>query len=412
MNNRASILYDAYVYRSLPWLGDEIGRLARLKILWEQSRVGSIPTRATNFFHQKVKLKTLLTSILLIFIFSCSSAPSRMIHNTEPIKEFLSDTPYTHFISACRAYDLNGSLAAFADGDSCIIEPDGSYYRRTEDALDYTTADQRILWRNPVKFSHHQIFRSNVSGNFLAINNEFKNWNGKLTRFDVLLLLNQQGRIVSRFSFYDFFKKHPQILKQSAAGNINWSHWHVGNENDLHELTHTNSFIELTRKSEDGKQFVTGYLSNCTFQNHFMIFDPALKNVIKVINLNNRSTHSVTQIDNDRLLFYRNSAPGNLLSSAEVYNIATNEFTTIYKSNNTYLSGAACSSVQLLSPGKLMLAHSQCIKSDNKADYGLLVEFVDLNKKESFYYPLYMKVPYSNTYLIDGVKFVETRRKL
>ena len=30
------------------WLGDEIGRLARLKILWGQPRAGSIPARATN----------------------------------------------------------------------------------------------------------------------------------------------------------------------------------------------------------------------------------------------------------------------------------------------------------------------------------------------------------------------------
>ncbi len=30
------------------WLDDEIGRLARLKILWEQSRAGSIPARGTN----------------------------------------------------------------------------------------------------------------------------------------------------------------------------------------------------------------------------------------------------------------------------------------------------------------------------------------------------------------------------
>lgn len=31
----------------LRWLGDEIGRLARLKILCAQARVGSSPTRAT-----------------------------------------------------------------------------------------------------------------------------------------------------------------------------------------------------------------------------------------------------------------------------------------------------------------------------------------------------------------------------
>lgn len=37
------------------WLGDEIGRLARLKILWEQSRVGSIPTRATKFISKTKK---------------------------------------------------------------------------------------------------------------------------------------------------------------------------------------------------------------------------------------------------------------------------------------------------------------------------------------------------------------------
>lgn len=152
-------------------------------------------------------------------------------------------------------------------------------------------------------------------------------------------------------------------------------------------------------------------MSNCIYQSQFYIFDPTLSFVVKVIDLNGRSTHAVTQIDNDRLLFYRNSTPDELLSSAEIYNLTTNEFTTVYKSNNPYLSGAACSSVQLLGPEKLMLSHSQCLPSSNKADYGLAVEFVNLVKKESFYYLLHKKIPYTNSYLIDGKEFVEASPK-
>ena len=38
---------DLYRGTKNKWLGDEIGRLARLKILWGQPRAGSIPARAT-----------------------------------------------------------------------------------------------------------------------------------------------------------------------------------------------------------------------------------------------------------------------------------------------------------------------------------------------------------------------------
>lgn len=371
-----------------------------------------IKPRSPPIFSTKVILKAILTSTFLIFIFSCSGSPSRMIHNSQPIKKFLDGTPYTHFASACRLYDLNGSLAAFVEGKFCAIEPDGSFYRRTNEALDYIGPDQKTLWRAPIKSSHHQISHSKVSGNFLAINNDFKEWNGKKTRFDVLLLLNRDGRIISRFSFYNFFKKHPEVLKQQAARKTVWFYGDTEPETDIHELTHANSFVELTRRNAEGKPTVVGYLSNCIYQSKFYIFDPTLSNIVKVIDLNDSSTHSITQIDNDDILYYRNSNPDNLLSSAEIYNLATNSFTTLYKSNNPYLSGAACSSVQLLSPEKLMLAHSQCFPSNNKADYGLAVEFVDLNKKESFYYLLQKTIPYTNSFLIDGKKFVEINPRL
>ncbi len=390
------------------WLGDEIGRLARLKILWEQSRVGSIPTRATNF-SPKVNLKVILTPIFIFLFFSCSGAPTKPVENANSITEFLKDTPFTHFTSSCRVYDFDGRFVTYANGGNgtCIIEPDGSHYSRSSKSLQYVSPNPKLSWQNPIPRTHHLLYHSEVSGNFLALHSDFKNWAGKDTRFDVLLVLNKNGRVIKKFSFYDFLKKNPGLLRNRTPAITYWYYKQVGIEKSNFELTHANSFLELTRKNADGTTEVLGYAVNCTLQSKFYVLNASLSQVIKIIDLNERSTHSVSQIDNDRLLFYRNSDAKTLLSSAETYNLTTNQFTTVYKSNDKYLSSTACSSAQLLTADKLMISHSQCISSENKADYGVAVELIDLKEKKSFFKILHKSTPHSNAYLIDGKKFVE-----
>ncbi|MCC2679524.1 MAG: hypothetical protein K0R29_2100 [Pseudobdellovibrio sp.] len=303
-------------------------------------------------------------------------------------------------------------MSAFAEGGNCAINPDGSHYSRNLKSLRFVGADQKLIWENPVPHTHHQLVHSKVTGDFLAMHSEFKSWNGKATRFDVLLVLNDKGQITKRFSLYSVLKNHSDLLRYATAGETNWYHMLAGVNKNILEMTHANSFIELTEAGADGTPKLTGYLVNCTFQSKFFILDPSLSNVVKVIDLNDRSTHSVTQMADGRLLFYRNSKPKKPLSSAEVYDLKTNQFSTLYKSNNPYLSASACSSVQMITADKLMLSHSQCIPSSNKADYGLAVEFVDLKEQKSFYYLLHKNFPHSGTYLIDGRKFVESRPKL
>jgi len=354
-----------------------------------------------------------LILILLLILGSCTTPPKKSLGETSTsIKEFLKDTPYTHFMSACRLFDLAGNMSAFAEGASCVINPDGSHFSRNLKSLRFVGANQKLVWESPISHTHHLLVHSKVSGEFLAMHSEFKNWNGKSTRFDVLVVFNKKGQIIKRFSLYGVLKNHPEFLRFTSAGETNWYHMLAGVDKNIFEMTHANSFIELTETGPDGSAKVTGYLVNCTFQRKFFILDQSLSNVVKVIDLNDRSTHSVTQISNDRLLFYRNSEPQNPLSSAEVYNLKTNQFSTLYKSNNPYLSASACSSAQMISTDKLMLSHSQCVASSNNADYGLAVEFVDIKNQKSFHYLLHKKFPNSGTYLIDGKKFVESRPKL
>lgn len=318
--------------------------------------------------------------------------------------EFSKNTGATHINSKCRLLNLDGIVIRSFNGINCIFGDDGSTVVQD---FHYITKYSKInskVWSSSKKEWHHQLDKSVIADEYLTLSQEHKNWgNKKNVRFDILAILNSNGKIIKKFHFYDFYKNNLSKLNTLEIIPEPFPHEKLG---ATYELGHHNNLSEMY-STVNGVKVLTGYIAACTMQKQLYILNTQLTEVIKIINLNNRVVHTVKQIDEDNIIFYVNNTNNNNISHVETYNLKTNEFNIVYSNSNFY--STACGSAQLINKNYLFILHSKC-GAEKLKKYESVFEFVDLKKNKNTELSLTKVFPYAWATFINADSYLKLNK--
>jgi hypothetical protein len=358
-------------------------------------------------------MKKILNSLLIIFfLLGCqitqkSSKPVSEIEHSAFISEFVKETNFTHLQAMCYLFDFNFNLNHVYPANRCVFLPNGNTIIRTPEYVRMLNNQNNEIWTYYKDRTHHDLFFSDVTGNTLVMQNEFDKINGKMTRFDRLVVLNEKGQEIKSFSFKKFFLENKKylLLKEPAASK--WFNRLIGLDLESYELTHGNSFIEVY-KNMDTKPEKVGYVSNCVSNRKLYFFDKDLKEITKIVDLESLNTHSVQQIADNSFIFYVNESEDDPKSFSSImsYDSNINKFKLIYSANSKLLGGIACGSVQKISENKYLLAHSQCVPKKTITNVSTVLEFVDMDSKKTIAIPFKSRVPFSQFHLINAKEYL------
>lgn len=217
-----------------------------------------------------------------------------------------------HNVIQCSIFDMQGQIIWHYQADMCLFLNDGRVIVARRKSLFMLSQTMDILWEKRFE-SHHQLNLGLTPDTFLVLGEEYKKWNGKLTKFDTAVVFNFYGQEIKRFSFYDHFRELGEI---SNNGNQLWEI-----RNDLrrnpdvkYEASHANSFYEIpeNRYSRSHQAFKKGnFVINSNIQYLTFIVDKDLKNILWHLDHRTPSprgdnAHDVQVLENGHLLIYGN----------------------------------------------------------------------------------------------------------
>lgn len=324
-------------------------------------------------------LKKYLVCIFLVLT-SCRHKP---IQSLTPITndENLSLTDYS-ILANCVLYNSKGEFIRFLNGALCLIESNGNTFIYKHDSLGYYNKNFDLIWDKESLLLHHQLKFSYDTKSLLSISSAYTpDKKLKQIRHDNLLVLNRNGQLLKKFDFKKYHKKN----KTDKSPYIN--NWSTdGNKDKSHEITHINSFSEIT-SLHSNVQKLTGYVAHCNLQRKIYILNDQLTQVVETIDTGLLNIHDVQPYKQGQLLFYLNENSSDAiprLSSIAVYDLNTKKLSTLYGPFNEQLSSQACSSVQVLPNDYLFILHSKCLpKNKNKSFEDFYFELVNLKTKKN-----------------------------
>ena len=154
-----------------------------------------------------------------------------------------------HNVINCEIYDMNKQLIRRVPGKMCIFLDNGGFISAQKENLVYYDNLRNEVWSQKI-YPHHQMNLSIDQNSILVLGSQTQKMKGpkktEKVRFDVLYILNLDGKILQTFDFYknknQFNKlqwlnaekrKHSQIGAKELYSGVDW------------ELTHANSFYEI-----------------------------------------------------------------------------------------------------------------------------------------------------------------------
>lgn len=248
-----------------------------------------------------------------------------------------------HLYFGCEIYDIrntsNPKLQKIFSGELCIFQNDGSVIQTLSDRVVKYDARMKELWSLPTE-AHHQINLSPDGKQILILGSEAvlpKPKQGR-ARSDVLFVLDQNGKIKKRFSFFEnrqqfqaaawknaVDRKFPIIWSPERFKEVSW------------EITHANSFYEIESHNAEktNPEFKRGnYIVNDISLMMAFVLDASLTKIVWQKSLRPEvwnMTHDVQVLPSGRLFYYDNGTTKNPQSQLVEMDLATGKDVWVYR---------------------------------------------------------------------------------
>lgn len=354
-------------------------------------------------------MKIIKLVLLLIFLHSCT-----FLKENPPLKKIENDG-YKITIG-CDIYDLYGKLLVTFPGDQCVFFEDGSHVSYNPVLQELSKYDSFLKKKWTVKLHVHHGITVTQENNLLIKTSGFYPYNGKKNvRFDELILLNQEGKTLGRFSFYETIKelnnvKKSQIVKTDWDRNISFEY----------EATHLPSVYEVLypMKKEDRLFAAKGsfLVSLNTSFSGIYVLSSDLSEIQKFTYVLTKHTfHDLQQYSETEVVYFLNNFQSNPQNDGEKAKVVVQD---IYKKIYTHefdlnLYASYGGGVQVLSPDLFMISDVNSQFGDlnlginNSTDESLKIKLHNKRKgriifyspKKGIVHELHFQKPFSNAKL-------------
>lgn len=246
----------------------------------------------------------------LLFFVSCSS------FITKDMKSKLSQDGY-HIVIDCSIFDLDGKIIKAYPGLDCVFEDDGSFISYDPEKFELTRFDKDLkkLWSLKIHL-HHQVKKMG-NGDYLVNSSEFKPFgNFKKVRFDRILKVSKDGKIINEFSYYKYLLS-TTWAKSISPFKTSWDE----NLGDIYEFTHLASSYEVPYDVFDGKITYPKGSIVVTMNGGFKgitIVDPSFQKVMNYVRVSHNETiHDGQFTSPSEIMFFKNTTYLHPISLAE-----------------------------------------------------------------------------------------------
>ena len=248
-----------------------------------------------------------------------------------------------HLFFGCEIYDVQNTaqpkLLKKFGGELCIFQNDGTVIQTLPDRVAKYDVRMRELWSLPTK-AHHQINLSPDGKQILILGSEAVLPNPKQgrARSDVLFVLDQNGKVKKRFSFFENRRQFNKTAWKNAVDRKFPMIWSPSRFKEVHwEITHANTFYEIESHSAEktNPEFKKGnYIVNDISLMMAFVLDASLKKILWQKSLRPEfwnMTHDVQVLPNGRLLYYDNGTKDNPQSQLVEMDLATGKDVWVYR---------------------------------------------------------------------------------
>lgn len=258
--------------------------------------------------------------LVSMFLCACSSIPAE---NTIP--------PSRHLVMGCKILDTNGVVLRSYPAQQCLFFSDGRYAQRTQKSLKLMSPASEKIWT--LSMHTHHTLATTESGKLLVASSEIQNFGGQPSRFDVLHVVSQQGKIEHSFRFFEHWKEF-ELAAPAGSLRPRPFKWDRSAFPDVEtEYSHVNSFYEIPENpnSVPIKAFEKGnFVVNLGNPGVVLILDPQLSKILwakaaaDVSSPPSPSLHDVQILRNGHLLLFANEVrrpgqPEKLMSALEEF---------------------------------------------------------------------------------------------
>lgn len=217
-----------------------------------------------------------------------------------------------YYVVSCEVFDLEMELVHHFPGTNCEYFNDGSVLVAMGSKLTYFNKRMQILWQKNI-IVHHSLESSFDQRKILLLANEFKSYNGVLTRFDVIKILDlKTGDELASWSSFDHSDKILKMVTWKYIKEEHPAYWEKNKDEAPanFEFFHFNSFYEIPKNPKEKElPFIheNNYVVN-TGLGPVLFFDKNL-NLLSSVLLNpspHVNLHDVQVTPEGHLLIYRN----------------------------------------------------------------------------------------------------------
>jgi hypothetical protein len=246
-------------------------------------------------------------------------------------------------VVACAIYDANHTVIRNFPGQACEFFADGSYVSGDTKGISRYDKNLKELWH--LTMHTHHIISVTKEGQLLVASSEIRDYCGTKVRFDILYLLNLDGKIEKTFRLYDHKKELDPLLAQGKLCRVFPFTWDPTSFPDIKkEFTHLNSYFEIPRNPVADKipAFAEGnFILNANGPGQIFIIDKEFKKVLWSISRIEPQTeipptyHNVQILSNGNLFVYNNviKEKDRVFSSIDEYDPVTKKIVWQYRAS-------------------------------------------------------------------------------
>ncbi len=269
-------------------------------------------------------------------------------------------------VTECLIYDYGGKIIRQYDGRQCLFLKDGSWVGRDRKTRELFLKDAQFNERWRIKGHFHHTLNQLSDGTFLALASTVHNYKGKMTRFDLVVKIGIDGKIVSSFDFFEKITEIKRKMKPPITDGfaLTW-------ENDFYpnvkyEFSHANSAYEIPENAfaKKNSAFQTGnIIVHAGGLDNFFILDKNLQNILwtgryfpkygKTIAFN----HDAQVLKNGNIALYVNQIKDRNESFSALVELDPQSLRTVwrYQANpKKNFSSEVCGGLEVLSDGNVL----------------------------------------------------------
>jgi hypothetical protein len=231
----------------------------------------------------------------------------------------------------CKIYNKDNIVITALPGFTCAFSPLGEWLSLVGSDLFLYNKDNTLKLKFPYKV-HHELKFSSDGKKIFFLSSEIKIFKGRKTRFDIINVSDNNGRILAQWKSFDHINELYQKLELSFVDSLIPAKMY--NEffapDEQLEFSHLNAIYEIPDNELDGKlsYYKKGNLV-VTFNGlgSVIVFDSQLKHIEhifkKMLNTQLYGFHDAQLLANGRLIMFKNLNINkeNAYTSIEEYDI-------------------------------------------------------------------------------------------